>query len=220
MDYGVSKKYLGESGESYFAWQNQEGEIRGILSAEKFAPYIRHGDRVLDFGCGGGHVLKGLPGITRVGVEANPAAHDECRANGVDVYSSLADVSGSFDAVITHHCLEHVPYPIEALRGLQALIKPGGRLIMVQPLDDWRVQRQWNPIDINNHLHTWTPLLLGNSLVEAGFRPSEIRVHTYAWPPKYPTLFRRLPRFAFNALCQFWSLLRKRRELIAVATPI
>jgi hypothetical protein len=85
------------------------------------------------------------------------------------------------------------------------------------PVDDWRVQRRARP-EQDHHLFTWTPQLLANLLWEVGFDVSECAVVTYIWPPRlYTTLYRRLPRIAFDGLCRALALLLRRRQLKAVA---
>jgi hypothetical protein len=83
------------------------------------------------------------------------------------------------------------------------------------PLDDWRAQRRLRP-DPNHHLYTWTPLLLANLLEEAGFTVEECRVVTHAWPPFTATL-ARLPRPIFDLIARFWAIVRRRRQLTAIA---
>jgi 2-polyprenyl-3-methyl-5-hydroxy-6-metoxy-1,4-benzoquinol methylase len=52
------------------------------------------------------------------------------------------------DVAITNHALEHIPFPIEALRQLKTKIKPGGALVICLPMEDWRVQSRYTPEDI------------------------------------------------------------------------
>ncbi|WP_299769449.1 methyltransferase domain-containing protein [uncultured Tateyamaria sp.] len=49
--------------------------------------------------------------------------------------ASLVDASdhGAFDYVVSSHNFEHLPNPIKFLQGCEALLKPGGQLIMVLP---------------------------------------------------------------------------------------
>lgn len=218
MKYGTSTHYAGGAGEAYFAYQNELGEVAGRLNARKFAAFVRPTDRVLDFGCGGGWLLRELQSAEKVGVDLNPAAREQCKQNGIEVYADVASVPGLVDVLVSNHCLEHVPYPIEALKQLKAKLRPDGKLILVVPIDDWRAQRRYNSADINHHLHTWTPLLLGHTLTEAGFIVESVRVLTDAWPPKVATAYRILPKGAFAALCWTWSVLRNRRQLVAVAS--
>lgn len=218
MKYGASDRYQTDKGKEYFAYQQQQAP-GAALEARKFAPHIRLTDRVLDFGCGGGWVLRGLDCAERVGVELNEAAHAFCRENGVLVRRSLDEVDGGdFDVAISNHCLEHVPCPVEALREICGKLRPGGKLVLVLPLDDWRAQKDFTGTDIDHHLHTWTPRLLANTLVEAGFSVQSVAVLSYAWPPGWPKLMKMLPRPAFDGLCWLMAVVKKRRQLVALAS--
>jgi SAM-dependent methyltransferase len=214
--YGVSGRYQEDAGAEYFAWQRQGADLSGSLSAKWYQPYVKAGDRVLDFGCGGGFILKHVEDVERIGVEVNPNAHAQCRANGIEIYSALSEVPGDFDMVMSNHCLEHVPYPIQAIRELGTKLKPDGKMVLILPLEDWRVQRTYRKT-IDNHLYGWTPLLLGNTLVEAGLEPVNIRIFTHAFPPRFRSYYRFLPGFVFDALCTVFAVVRKRRQIVAVA---
>jgi hypothetical protein len=112
--------------------------------------------------------------------------------------------------------LEHVPYPIRALCELNRIIKRGGLLILKLPLDDWRTQRQVDPADINHHLYTWTPQLLYNCLVEAGYKHIRVGGHTDAWCPFALKVYGRVPNFAFDTAFRLSSMVRRQRQLTAV----
>lgn len=218
FEKGASAHYQGEEGARYFAYQNSLSHIGGRIDARKFAAYVKPEHRVLDFGCGGGWILSRIDCAERVGVEVNPHAHPSCVKNGIKVYShSEAVVERNFDRIITHHCLEHVPHPVQALQNLRTLLAVDGRLVVILPLDDWRVQRGYEGRDINNHLHTWTPRLLANTLIEAGYEVEGISVLTHAWFPGWHKLYGKLPEFLFDIICTFWGGLMKRRQLVAVA---
>ena len=212
----VSSHYVDKEGEVYFAYQNASGDLGGRLNARNFARFTAPGDRVLDFGCGGGWMLKNLPGIERHGVEVNLAAHDQATRNGLHVTATVDEQEGRFDVVTSNHCLEHVPHPVAALATLRAKLKPGGRLVLIVPVDDWRAQTDIAET-IDNHLHTWSPRLLANTLREAGFRPERVDVLTHAWPPKRDMLYRTLPNWAFHAVCGLFARVVRRRSLRAVA---
>jgi len=219
MSYGASHHYQGERGQAYFASQNRMAEKEAAVTVWKFEAWIKPTDRVLDFGCAGGWILRNLDCAQRVGVELNPEAHPVCRRNGVKVYSWLDDVQESgFDVAISHHCMEHVPYPIEALKKLNSLLKEGGRLVLVVPLDDWRVEKDFTGTDLDHHLHTWTPRLMANTLVEAGFRVDRVSILTHALFPGWSGWGRIIPRPVFDALCRLTSALKNRRQLLALAS--
>jgi SAM-dependent methyltransferase len=214
-----SEHYRGSLGARYFEWQNRNAHTTGRIEARKFRSYIRSGDVVLDFGCGGGHVLDSLKCARRLGVEVNPAARAEAAKHGIECYESLLEVpDGSIDVAISNHALEHVIHPIGILKELRKKLKENGTLILCLPIDDWRIERHFDPNDINHHLHTWTSQLLGNSLREAGFQPEKfsISVLTHAWFPGTARVFDRVPERLFDLLCGFYSLLMKRRQLFAI----
>jgi SAM-dependent methyltransferase len=221
VSYGASERYAGLQGEAYFAYQKSIAESRGALLALKFEPFVRPVDCVLDFGCGGGYLLTALNCAQRIGVEINPAARSQALKNGIQCHSALDTVTdGIADVVISNHALEHVPFPIEALCQIRRKMKPGATFVLCVPADDWRTQKHYDPNDLNHHLHTWTPLLLGHSLSEAGFRvrSNDITVLTHAWPPRVDALWSLLPRAAFDMVCGVFAVVRKRRQLLAVVT--
>jgi hypothetical protein len=115
--------------------------------------------------------------------------------------------------------LEHTLCPFDELGRLREALKAGGRLVLWLPMDDWRTQRRLDRQDPNHHLYAWTPLLLRNLLVEAGFEVRECRVVTHAWP-RFTRLFARLPRPLFDLLARLWAVLLRRRQLAAVATRL
>ncbi|CAA9485972.1 MAG: hypothetical protein AVDCRST_MAG38-2336 [uncultured Solirubrobacteraceae bacterium] len=214
----VARHYTGELGDAYFGWQADSGRVGARLEVPKFLTHTSLDADLVDFGCGGGYLLELLPARSRVGIEVNPAARQAAQSRGLRVVASAAELpEESADVVISNHALEHTMAPVSELQGLHRLLRPGGELIVAVPIDDWRVQRRPDPSDPNHHLYTWTPLLLANLLEEAGFAVSECRVITHAWPPFVEHLHRRLPPRAYDALCMTWSMLRRRRQVKAIA---
>ena len=56
--------------------------------------------------------------------------------SGLDIVSDITQIpepDASFDAIMCIEVLEHLPYPVEALRELSRLLKPGGTLIITAP---------------------------------------------------------------------------------------
>lgn len=81
----------------------------------------------LDFGCGVGELLAGLPAGSK-GLEYNRATVDHCRARGLDVdwYDGFADDwsltvlpdGETFESMVVSHVLEHLDHPDEVLNRL------------------------------------------------------------------------------------------------------
>jgi SAM-dependent methyltransferase len=214
----VGQHYRGELGETYYAWQHKGAELGAKLERPKFSPHVGPRDRVVDFGCGGGYLLAALDVGERLGIEVNEVAREAADARGVRAVASAGELpDGCADVVISNHALEHTLAPLAELRELLRLLKPGGRLVLWVPLDDWRRQRRPDPGDENHHLYTWTPLLLSNLLAEAGFVAREVEVVTSAWPQRHELLHRVLPRRGFDAACRAWGFLARRRQVRALA---
>lgn len=219
VSYGVIGHYLGDKGRRYFAWQGEDGVTQGLYNRHLWQPYVSPNDDVLDFGCGGGFLLHVLEARKKVGIEVNPHARESATQLGIEMYERIDDVAGTFDKVISSHALEHIPHPRQALLELkQKLRNRNSRLLLLLPLDDWRapMNRTYRPADVNMHLHTWTPQLLGNLLSSAGLQVEKVRIITHAWPPKRQMLWR-ISKALFHAAAVGWSVYNKQRQLFAIA---
>jgi 2-polyprenyl-3-methyl-5-hydroxy-6-metoxy-1,4-benzoquinol methylase len=127
--------------------------------------------RVIDVGCGTGHLLAALlrlrPEIEdAVGVDLAAAAIRRLQdllpnARGYVASVQDLDLGGErFDLVIATEVLEHLHRPREALESLKALCIEGGRLIVTVPdgaRDDWE-----------GHVNFWTAVELQAFLSTAG----------------------------------------------------
>ncbi|MFQ5667113.1 MAG: class I SAM-dependent methyltransferase [Candidatus Binatia bacterium] len=95
------------------------------------------GGRLLDFGCGTGHLLKRLSGHFAVfGYDAAPFARTACRANAPDAivledWESLPPAD--LDIIVSLHTLEHLPHPLPVLEGLASKLVRGGIFFFVVP---------------------------------------------------------------------------------------
>ena len=120
----------------------------------------------------------------------------------MDVSSAISDIPPEqFDVIISHHCVEDVPCLSQELSELRSYLTGTGKLVVVIPIDDWRVQRRINTNDKDHHLHTWTPRLLNNTLIEAGYRAQEIRVLIHAWFRGWHNVYRRVPIRILDGFC-------------------
>jgi SAM-dependent methyltransferase len=194
-----------EYDKKYFDWQKTIGEFGGIVNNKKFSPFITVNDAVLEFGCGGGYLLKNLQCKKKIGIEINPAAKKNAEQFGLTVFRNIADVPDSFaDVVISNHALEHVDNPLNTLRDLYNKIKYNGKLIFVVPHD--KSCHDWLPSDINQHLYTWNPMTLGNLFQKAGYKIVSVERIWHKWPQRYDTKYRLLGERLFHLLCRIEAI--------------
>lgn len=200
----VSSHYDGK----YFDWQSSIGEFGGWANLSKFREYVSGESRVLDFGCGGGFLLKNLPCRRRVGVEVNPAASETARKNGIEVFARVDDVPDDYvDVVISNHALEHALRPLDELVSLRKKLRRGGKIVFVVPCE--AISSRYRPDDVNHHLYTWSPMCLGNLFSEAGFFVIEAKSYIHKWPPMYRRIAAWGRRPLFELACRIYGHLAR-----------
>lgn len=108
---------------------------------------VHAGCAVLDVGCGGGFLLTDLAaeinGITGVGIDASEAllagARTRARAAGLPVTFAVGDAQAldfagaSFDRVMCSRVLMHLDDPAGAVREMARVLRPGGRVAIMEP---------------------------------------------------------------------------------------
>lgn len=205
--------------EAHFAAKQHEWRFSGRADCIKFAPFIGEGDRVLDFGCRGGNLLANLACGERLGIEGEQRSRRECRETGVNVVATIDDVPDAWaDVLISHHALEHVAAPYEALIKLRRKVRPGGKAIFVVPCES--VHMPYDPQDPHCHLFTWNALNLANLFKVAGYRVLSARPYFHRWPPKGALMQYWLGWSAFHMLSRIYGRCFTRlSQTMVVATP-
>jgi 2-polyprenyl-3-methyl-5-hydroxy-6-metoxy-1,4-benzoquinol methylase len=134
--YDVSKYKPAESAHGFSAWLN--GVARSAYC------WIPENVRVLDIGCGFGESLgyHKARGCDVYGVEADENIRRVADSYGFNVHVGLFDPDqyepDFFDYVTLDQVIEHVIDPIETLRGIARVLKPGGVAILSTPnSNDW-----------------------------------------------------------------------------------
>ena len=100
-------------------------------------------DRILEVGCGGGHVLRMFPQSDLTGVDVSGEMIRKAQTNLKGLHVTLLkgeldqlDLPGhAFDKIICTEVLEHVVDPESVLTQIQRLLKPGGRAVVTFPND-------------------------------------------------------------------------------------
>ena len=152
-------------------------EWRGLLRAvESLAPVGPH-TRWLDFGCGNGGLVRwarehGVDNV--VGHETGWIA-SRAQAQGIPMIdaTALAHERNTFDVITAIEVLEHVVDPVDALRQIARLLKPGGLLFLTtgnaKPFRN-RLS-QWRYVIPEIHVSFFEPQTLGLAMQTAGLAP-------------------------------------------------
>jgi SAM-dependent methyltransferase len=137
---------------------------------------------VLEIGCGDGNLLTYLeralpPSVELVGVELDVRNTTLPVTSRIRLYEAdfdRLDLGRQFDAVVMYHVLEHLVHPVETLRRIRALLKPGGFLLFQVPNWNtcWRkvFPLHWNGLQIPRHQFFLDPQSLRDLCACSGFR--------------------------------------------------
>lgn len=135
--------------------------------------------KVLDVGCGDGKFLNLMRRLNWevYGLDFDPKAIESAKSKyGLDLHTgdlqSANFPDNNFDAVTLSHVIEHVPDPIELLKEVRRVLKPGGRLSVTTPnahsFGHQQFQRYWIGLDPPRHLQVFTLAALGKCAQQAG----------------------------------------------------
>ncbi|MFN6165605.1 MAG: class I SAM-dependent methyltransferase [Pseudanabaena sp.] len=194
--------------DQYFDWQAPIGEFGGWANQTKFIKYISEHSEVLDFGCGGGFLLRNLKCAKKVGVEVNPAAAATAKKNGLEMFRSVDKIPDDYvDVIISDNALEHTLQPLQELKSLYKKLKTGGKIIFVVPCE--AISYSYKPNDINHHLYSWSPMCRGNLFTEAGFSVIESKPYIHKWPPKYQLIAKIGGRPLFEIACHIFGRIER-----------
>jgi SAM-dependent methyltransferase len=171
------------------------------------------GGALLDVGAGRGRFVAAArrAGWAAAGIE--PSARGIEAASGVYGVAlergTLADASGTYDAVVLWHVLEHLDDPDAAVTRLATLVAPGGRLLVGVPnLASVQAQlggERWFHLDLPRHRTHFTPAGLRALLERHGFvveREQHVLLehNPFGLWQTLVNRFTRTPSWLFNAL--------------------
>ncbi|MCK4724596.1 MAG: methyltransferase domain-containing protein [Anaerolineales bacterium] len=231
QDYFSSEAYSGVSFKrfSQYWWSNRY-----------YAKLVRkngpHSGRVLEIGCGLGHLLGWLVDQYDVyGTDINPWALYEASKNvpeGIFLLLSAEDLGvfpdQTFQVVISKHVVEHLSDPESAIAEISRVLVPGGLLLLATP-NTASIARsvkkdEWIGYQDPTHISLWSPDQWINTLRGNHLKPS--RVYSDGlWDAPYITwLPTSIQKVLFGAPGGFqailgWSLipLRMGESLIVLA---
>lgn len=172
---------------SQFAWAERPEMVRLYADRRRFLTawarriVVQRGGQasLVDVGCGDGYwlwQLREVKGLRTCGIDYNPVRVARARTLMPDVDVACGDAlggtfSGSYDAVLLNHVLEHVPDHRGMLLRLRRGLKPGGVMIVGVPNEGSRLhRRRWREHRWEtDHCHAFTEAMLSAHLIEAGF---------------------------------------------------
>lgn len=100
---------------------------------------LQAGDRVLEIGCGRGHLTTRLAdrGVDVVGIDANPNASSVGESPLIFhmVAEALEFGDAEFDAIVAVHSIEHIPSLAEAFAEIARVLKSGGKALFIYPAE-------------------------------------------------------------------------------------
>lgn len=131
-------------------------------------------DRILDVGCGSGELLRDLRDAGFSHAEGLDPFVSESVAREIGIHRiALEACEGQYDVIMLHHVFEHVPRPIETLRHVERLLRPGGRTLVrmpIMPSAAWeRYGVNWFQLDAPRHLFIHTERSFASIAGQAGF---------------------------------------------------
>ena len=177
------------------------------LLARKHGP--DHG-RVLEIGCGLGHLLTWLVDRYQVvGSDINEWALEQARKNvpqGEFLSQSAQDLGAfkdnSFQIVIAKHVVEHLPEPEQCIAEISRVLVPGGLLLLATPNLDSpmrsRKKGHWIGYQDPTHISLKTPAAWLLSLQQNQLQPQKIFSDGFWDAPYLPFIPAMLQKLIFG----------------------
>ena len=156
-----------------FAWKGIRSLVNGIIPITESTAW-------LDYGCGAGGLVQYL---RRNGVPATlgfeqGAAVSLLRKQGVPYVAKeeLSDLAGRFDVVTAIEVLEHMLNPLQELRTMRSLLRPGGVLFLTtgnaRPFR--RHIDRWQYVNPDVHVSFFEPETLELAFRKVGLQPQRL----------------------------------------------
>ena len=188
---------------SQYWWSNRYY----ALLARRYGP---PGGRVLELGCGMGHLLGWLTERYHVfGSDINPWALSQAKRNvpeGQFVLLSADEIcvfpQAAFDVVIAKHVVEHLSQPEQAIAEMSRVLKPGGLLILATPNLSSPMRKRkkaaWIGYKDPTHINMKPPEEWLAALRLYGLRPRKVFSDGFWDAPYIPTVPTGLQKLFFG----------------------
>ncbi len=168
---------LSDRAASVWFWLHPGRRAAAAASAMGIRPV--NGGRLLEIGCGDGKWLRLLQGLGWhcTGIDFDADAVRRARQHGLDVQVATADdlpfCKGEFDAVVSNHVIEHLPYLKKLFDEAKRVLKPGGKLVALTPnaasAGHKLFGKHWRGLEVPRHLQVFTVSALKSLAQRHGF---------------------------------------------------
>jgi SAM-dependent methyltransferase len=159
--------------------------IRWLYGESEYLPHLPPGENILEVGCASGYFLETLKdkGWRLFGVEVNKESVQFARTElQLNVFhGNLAEANfpnNFFGAVFAWHTLEHLQNPVDSVKEILRILRPGGYFIFNVPnAGSWEFsvfRNRWYGLDVPRHLFHFEKNDISNILRQQNFSIQEI----------------------------------------------
>lgn len=197
----------------------QSAGVWRVLCRHFFQPYVPADATVVDLGAGYCHFINQIACGKKYAVDLNPDVRAHAHAQVEVLETPSTDLSripaASVNVVFTSNFFEHLPTQadfVTTLAEVQRILRPGGRLLILQPNLAYLGSRYW---DFFDHHLPFTHRLLPEGLEMSGFRVERVVPRFLPY-----TIKSRLPKtpalvWLYLKCRPLWWLLGKQMFVVA-----
>lgn len=155
-----------------------KARLWAVLCQDVLQRYVAPDAAVLDLGAGSCELINHIRCGRKFAVDTNPALAEHAAAD-VQTHCGPVDalgwLPGPLDVVFASNLFEHLPSPealLATLRAVRDALRPGGRLVVIQPNIRFAYREYWDFLD---HRLALSDRSLSEAVELAGFAVRELR---------------------------------------------